>query len=76
LIRAGNLSRVDRIVAGVIGTIVLAVSALAAVLAIFRSVFPLLVAAVGGVCIGVLFIATARSGRPLAWRRRSETSSR
>jgi hypothetical protein len=73
LIRRGALSRLERIVASVIGVGLLAVSAPGLAFAIVRGPFRLLLAAAGGVAVACMFIAAALIGRPLG---RSQTGRR
>jgi uncharacterized membrane protein len=68
LIRRTDLSRLDRVVAAAIGVSVIAVGVLGLVAAVTRWRFPLLLAAIGGVIVGVLFIVAAVTGRPQDWQ--------
>ena len=65
MIRAGNLSRLERILAGSVGAILLVASVCAMVLSIARGQFLLLLPALGAVWVAYMFIAAARKGQPL-----------
>ena len=65
MIRGGRLSLSERIIALVIGSGVLGVSLFGLVVAIQQKHFRLMVAAIGGVCIGALFLFAAAVGRPM-----------
>jgi len=62
------LSRLDRIAAAAIGVSVVIIGVLGLVAAVMRWRLPLLLAAVGGVIVGMLFIVAAVTGRPRNWR--------
>jgi Mg/Co/Ni transporter MgtE len=66
MIRGGNLSRSERIIALVIGSAVFAVSLFGLVLAIQQKHLRLMVAAIGGLCIAALFLFAAVVGRPMS----------
>ena len=68
MIRGGQLSRVERLVASVIGVAVVLVSGAGISLALADGGSRLFVASAGGLALGGVFIAAARAGRALSWR--------
>lgn len=70
MIRRGNLSLVERIIATIIGVAVCVASLVGLAVAVANRELRLMLASLGCIGIAAVFVAAGLSGRPLPWRGR------